>query len=175
MSTIERAKILARTILQKYLPIDGAVPIEKIARDHGAEIKYLSLNEEISGAMKRKGKGGKPIIIVNKNETLDERKRFTIAHELGHYLLHSLSPQHIDKKTVYFRDFDSSTGENIMEIQANQFAAELLMPINNLKNDFFKHSNLIQGDDPTALIEKLAEKYEVSKQSMSIRISKFIY
>jgi Zn-dependent peptidase ImmA (M78 family) len=127
MAAIERAKILARKILQNYYPIKEEVPIEKIAEDHGIEIKYISLSEEVDGAMKRSGKEGKPVIIVNSNELSEERKRFTIAHELGHFLLHSPSPQYIDKHKVYFRDSDSSTGENIMEIQANQFAAELLM------------------------------------------------
>ncbi|GBE16454.1 hypothetical protein BMS3Abin15_00271 [bacterium BMS3Abin15] len=174
MPMVERAKILARKILQKHPSLKGVVPIEKIAQDHGIEIRYLSLSKQVSGAMKRKSKSGNPIIIVNKEDT-DERRRFTIAHELGHFLLHSLSSQHIDKQGIYFRDVDSSAGENIMEIQANQFAAELLMPINSLKKDFFENSKLIEGDDPTKLIKKLAEKYKVSKQSMSIRISKFIY
>lgn len=174
MPAIERAKILARKILQEYSSIDGAIPIEEIAKKKGIEISHLDLSKEVSGAMKRVGKSGKPVIIVNDNDT-DERKRFTIAHELGHFLLHSLSPQHIDKQKVYFRDSVSSTGEDIMEIQANQFAAELLMPINSLKKDFFKYSNLIEGDNPAKMIKKLAEKYKVSEQSMSIRISKFIY
>ena len=174
MATRERAIILARKVLQECPLTRGAVPIEKIVEKYGIQINYLDLSEEISGAMKREGKSGKPVIIVN-SKHLDERKRFTIAHELGHFLLHSLTPNHIDKQGVYFRDGDSSTGENIMEIQANQFAAELLMPINALKKDFFENSKLIKGDDPTELIEKLAEKYKVSKQAMAIRISKFIY
>jgi len=173
MSAIERAIIVARKILQKH-SFDGAVPIEKIAQDEGLEIKHLSLSDSVSGAMKRKNRSGKPVIIVNENDT-EERKRFTIAHELGHFLLHSLSPQYIDKHRIYFRDADSSTGEDIKEIQANQFAAELLMPTNLLKKDFHEHSSLIQDDNPSKLIRKLANKYQVSEQAMSIRIGKFLY
>jgi Zn-dependent peptidase ImmA (M78 family) len=174
MAAIDRAIILARKTLQGYPSIKGAVPVEKIAKDHGIEIKHLDLSSDVSGAMKREGKSGKPIIIVNGTHS-DVRQRFTIAHELGHFLLHAMSPQYIDKQKVYFRDNDSSTGEDIIEVQANQFAAELLMPINSLKKDFFENSKLIEGDDPKKLIEKLAEKYKVSEQAMSIRISKFMY
>ena len=97
MAAIERAIILARKILQEFSPMKGAVPIEEIAKKYGIQINHLSLSNEVSGAMKRKSKSGCPVIIVNDNDT-DERKRFTIAHELGHFLLHSLSPQHIDKQ-----------------------------------------------------------------------------
>src|SRR6202030_4863019 len=60
------------------------------------------------------------------------RQRFTIAHECGHLVLHRdliTHVVHIDKKfPVLRRDDKSATGSERIEIQANQFAAELTMP-----------------------------------------------
>jgi len=54
---------------------------------------------------------------------------FTIAHEIGHFILHhGESDLFIDTTYVAFRDSESTKGENRAEIQANQFAAALLMP-----------------------------------------------
>ena len=63
---------------------------------------------------------GNPIIIVNKNFSND-RKRFTIAHELGHILMHNENNFPISS----YRD---------KEKEANQFASEFLMPENYIKN-----------------------------------------
>jgi len=55
------------------------------------------------------------------------RQRFSIAHEIGHFILHQKQGQLFIDKTykVFLRDQLSSSGENIQEIQANQFAAAL--------------------------------------------------
>lgn len=63
---------------------------------------------------------GFPVIIVNKNFTND-RKRFTIAHELGHILLHNENLFPISS----YRD---------KEKEANIFASEFLMPESEIKN-----------------------------------------
>lgn len=63
---------------------------------------------------------GFPVIIVNKNFSND-RKRFTIAHELGHILLHNENLYPISS----YRD---------KEKEANIFASEFLMPENEIKN-----------------------------------------
>jgi len=175
MASIDTARIFARKILRRYSISSGATPIEKIIKDYDIEILFLPLSESVSGAMKRKNKKGKPVIVVNSEETSEERKRFTMAHEFGHYIMHSLLPQRIDRHKIYFRDTNSSTGEDIKEIQANQFAAEILMPINSLKKDYYENSSLIIGDNPSKLIKKLAKKYKVSEHAMSIRIAKFFY
>jgi Zn-dependent peptidase ImmA (M78 family)/DNA-binding XRE family transcriptional regulator len=63
---------------------------------------------------------GFPVIIVNKNFSND-RKRFTIAHELGHILLHNENLFPISS----YRD---------KEKEANIFASEFLMPEDEIKN-----------------------------------------
>lgn len=64
---------------------------------------------------------GFPTIILNKNFSND-RKRFTIAHELGHILLHNHFP------ISSYRD---------KEAEANEFASEFLMPEDEIKNSLY--------------------------------------
>ncbi len=70
------------------------------------------------------GKHGKALITVNSNLIYEPRKRFTIAHELGHYILGH------NRKTVV-HDNEASMEfykSGSQETEANQFAAELLIP-----------------------------------------------
>ena len=62
---------------------------------------------------------GRAVIYVRSDQALT-RQRFTVAHELGHLLLHEPGRR--------FRDSWSSTGVDLAEVQANNFAAALLMP-----------------------------------------------
>lgn len=66
---------------------------------------------------------GFPVIVINKSFSND-RKRFTIAHELGHILLHNESNFPISQ----YRD------EKVKEKEANEFASEFLLPENDVKN-----------------------------------------
>ncbi|MDX3973257.1 ImmA/IrrE family metallo-endopeptidase [Shinella sp.] len=69
---------------------------------------------------------------VNANES-PQRKRFTAAHELGHYVLHRdllQNGQHLDR--LFSGPFEATSGPNRIspyhEVQANRFAADILMP-----------------------------------------------
>ncbi|MCQ2106585.1 MAG: ImmA/IrrE family metallo-endopeptidase [Fibrobacter sp.] len=89
-----------------------------------------------------------------------ERQRFTLAHELGHYFLHSRQGE------IPLRAF--RLGTSLAEREANYFAAELLMPEDMFKEDFAK---LPQGLDSDGQISKMAEMYHVSFLAASVRIS----
>jgi len=97
------------------------------------------------------------------------RRRFTIAHELGHLVLQRDDLFHVDEKfPVAFRSEDSSKAHSPFEVEANQFAAELLMPEKLLMRDVAK---LPLGLDVEEAIAELARRYEVSEQAMTIRLS----
>jgi Zn-dependent peptidase ImmA (M78 family) len=67
-------------------------------------------------------------IVVNKSHAM-VRKRFTVAHELGHLFLHGYTAPHADRGfLIRLRSARASDGTVAEEIEANQFAAELLMP-----------------------------------------------
>ena len=97
------------------------------------------------------------------------RKRFTIAHELGHLLLHEHSLVHVDSGfRVRLRSGQSSEGTDRDEMEANRFAAELLMPIEFLQADLEKQEFDLADDSQ---LRALANRYGVSTQALAIRLN----
>lgn len=90
-----------------------------------------------------------------------ERRRFSVAHEVGHFLLHAGQ----DGAAVYCRTGDlrpePDTPERLREREANRFAAELLMPAALVTREVADH-----GPDPTAL----AGAFRVSAVAMAWRL-----
>jgi Zn-dependent peptidase ImmA (M78 family) len=110
---------------------------------------------------------GTAVVGVNSADSLN-RQRFTIAHELGHLILHGESDLHVDEHfPIGLRSGMSAMGVDDKEIEANQFAAELLMPSGMITGDV----ELLLGTDVDKAICKLAKKYGVSTEAMSIRLS----
>lgn len=147
------------------LPID----VVKMAKSFNLEVKIKSYegNDELSGVLIRDEK--QAVIGVNANHS-ETRQRFTIAHELGHYFMHEGEQLIIDKSySVNFRHSTSIDGSNIKEIEANTFAGLLLIPTKFLLEDLKEKP--IDFLDQEA-IKKLALKYNVSEQAMSIRLAK---
>ena len=175
LKSIDFARKMAKKIQEEFNKNKIDVDVFSIAKKLGVDIVELDFNDdEISGLIKRLGKNGKPVIAINKDHP-ENRKRFTIAHELGHYILHVNKLIHIDEKSevVYFRDSQSCEASKIKEIQANQFAAELLMPEKIVKRDI--QERIRNGESLDELTEKLAKIYKVSVESMGIRIGKLMY
>ncbi|MDI9636216.1 ImmA/IrrE family metallo-endopeptidase [Geitlerinema splendidum] len=111
----------------------------------------------------------KAIIGINDRHP-ENRQRFTIAHELGHYLLHEQEKLHVDRRfQIQLRDGNSSKGEREEEKEANLFAAELLMPTSFIQQDLAGVEGLDLEDD--AAIADLAKKYGVSTQAMTFRLA----
>jgi Zn-dependent peptidase ImmA (M78 family) len=107
---------------RKLLKLSKEEPVRNIINlleSHGIIIYEIDDNEKFDGVSFITDKGF-PVIIVNKNFSND-RKRFTIAHELGHILLHNENNFPISS----YRD---------KEKEANVFASEFLMPENEIKN-----------------------------------------
>ena len=83
------------------------------------------------------------------------RDNFTIAHELGHYMLHYPHQKSLNEPMHFAR-----YGSNKMEWQANRFAAAFLMP----KSEFLKMRNDLNDD--TLM---LSMHFEVSTQAIDVR------
>lgn len=142
------------------------IPIEKLATIAKASIRLEPFAGQMSGMVHRR-KDGSAVIGVNSLHP-KARRRFTIAHELGHLLLHKNDDIHIDERfPIGFRSPVSGKAVDIKEIEANQFAAECLMPTHLLVRDLSK-MELDLGDSED--IEKLAVRYQVSRQAMALRV-----
>jgi Zn-dependent peptidase ImmA (M78 family) len=97
------------------------------------------------------------------------RQRFTLAHEIGHYVLHAGQPMFVDSfvTRVNWRNGES----NLEETQANQFAAELLMPRELVAREVDRALTRKQTIDAQGLASQLAELFNVSQQSMEFRLA----
>jgi Zn-dependent peptidase ImmA (M78 family) len=163
-------------LLTKHRVKSGAVPIEEIARSLGATITLDDVDDDLSGFLYRETGGRKTIIGVNKSHH-PNRRRFTIAHEIGHLVLHKGEMVHLDSGraafTIDMRDSESARGEDDDEREANLFAAELLMPAKFLTNDL-ENIDLDLLSDSTVLVN-LAKKYKVSVQALTFRLANLGY
>ena len=99
----------------------------------------------------------------------ENRKRFTIAHELGHLQLHSDEVHFDEKAPLARRDGLSSAATGPNEIEANQFAAELLMPSGMLHGSVTTLQDAEPGISVEDAIALLADEYRVSQLAMTHR------
>lgn len=121
--------------------------------------------EELSGAAIFDGNS--MIVTVNASEP-KRRKRFTIAHEIGHLILHADQGLNVDIKPIRLnRDQSSSTGDMWREVEANYFAASLLMP----EEDVQKQYRDLSERDEDEVLSILAKRYDVSIQAISVRLN----
>lgn len=122
-----------------------------------ANIKDVSDSElaSISG-LAAINESGKKFIFYSPTDHM-ERQRFTIAHELGHHVLHSetLLKSKLKRDTNFI-------SQNKEEIDANRFAAELLLPFKYLKMAILEADNIDT--------KHLAKKFCVSDAVMTIRL-----
>lgn len=142
------------------------VPVEAMVRAHGITLRSGDLGEDVSGLLIRGGDGADAIIGVNATQPRT-RRRFTIAHEFGHFLLHEGISEHVDQGyRVNFRSGESALATNVEEIEANFFAASLLMP-----RRLLDAHGAIEAVDSDSLVGQLAATFEVSRHAMSLRLA----
>jgi Zn-dependent peptidase ImmA (M78 family) len=152
--------------LLRALCIDGPpVPVERVAAHLGARVHYEHFDGDLSGFLVREQ--NRTIIGVNSRHAAT-RRRFTIAHEVGHLLLHDQDRLHFDRRfPLRLRDTRSSQAVDPDEIAANAFAAELLMPTAMVQRDLAAHT--VDYEDEESL-RSLAGRYNVSLQAMILRL-----
>lgn len=144
------------------------VPVDEIAESMGASVRYSPYEGELAGMLVRTK--GNVVIGVNSLHH-PNRQRFTIAHECGHLLLHK-GEVHVDQTfRINKRDEVSSLAIDPEEIEANRFAAELLMPFDMIMADL--NDRLIDVENEQDL-KGLAQRYEVSLQAMTHRITNLL-
>jgi Zn-dependent peptidase ImmA (M78 family) len=183
------ARLVLEEWSREFNPLDFPIPVEDIAdlKCHLAIDTTDALPPKMAGRLYVSER-----IIEVRHDDIPQRQRFTIAHELGHYWMHVLIEKLHLTGFVCSSDAVSpveSTSESIIlpgftldhvasarqiderdlrriEIEANTFAAELLMPAQLVEQaiDAF-------GTD----IGILAARFGVSRQAMQIRLEKLLF
>jgi len=154
------AEQLLSTIGQKAAPIN----LEAAARHLDVNIYVEPMEAHVSGVLLCENNKRK--IAVNEKHHLN-RRRFTIAHELGHICLHVKGEDRIFVDQRFFRDTRSSKGIDKEEIEANAFAASFLMPKKLLTKSVEQLKDLTEHE-----VFRLALLYQVSEQAMALRLVK---
>lgn len=166
MASHEISKIAPsqKAILDRYRS-NYPVKLGELAHELGVSIKIASMPTGVSGQIRQED--GHYVIRVNRHEAR-ERQRFTIAHELSHFLLHrsviDSSPDGITDNVLY----RSGAPERI-EFEANRLAADIVMPLPLVESKMKELGGIITD----SAIESLAASFQVSKAAMEIRLSMF--
>src|SRR5208282_5339969 len=123
---------LANYVAQKFL---NTVPpdLTALCRDLGLRIREVPA-QGFDGALIRSKAGQKGIVAVKASIREASRKRFTLAHEIGHFII----PHHRNIENICeerkIESFDRNL--NRPEMEANEFAAGLLLPSGALRKRF---------------------------------------
>lgn len=149
----------AKAVIRK-LQTSAPVQVIPIAGELGLKVYNANdLSNDISGMIlrdeKRGGTSGYAIYVNGRHA--DVRRRFTIAHEIAHFVLHrSLIGDGVEDDGLYRSKLSSA-----IETEANRYAADILMPWDLLNRVMASGKNDVAS---------LAEAFGVSKSSMSIRL-----
>ena len=138
------------------------VDVHAIANALGISVHHERMDSDISGLVVIQNKSAR--VAVNQCHH-HNRQRFTLAHEIGHVTLHAEDEDRVFVEKRFFRNQQSSRGELREEIEANAFAASLLMP----RHMIDERINAAEGITDIELY-RLATRFEVSEQAMTLRL-----
>lgn len=161
-------KRAAREILKQFgntFPVD----VQAIVEAHRVKLISAPLEEPVSSWLFQES--GRAIIRVNKN-LRPERRRFSIAHSFGHFILHRGTPEFkifVEATEPVKESGRSMTGSRLQEEMADDFASELLMPEGVLKEEI-RGFHVSAHDAKT--VRRLATKFGVSEQMLTMRLAK---
>ena len=138
------------------LPVD----VNEIARALSIPVHKVPLPEGISGRLlKAEREEGRPAYEIEVQASdHPRRQRFTIAHEIAHYVLHrDLIEQSVTDDALYRSDLSDE-----YEAQANRLAAHILMPMGLVMERLARNG--------TVDVKELARRFDVSPKAMRIRM-----
>ena len=160
-------KSAALGVLRKFGLSHAPIDVAAIAARVGAIVTYEAFKEDLSGVLIKEKT--RTVIGVNSSHP-QTRQRFTIAHEIGHLVLQHAGEIFVDQ-TVMKRDAKSSRAVDRQEIDANRFAAELLMPESFVLEAVHRRQEESADISPTQIVNELAIEFQVSPQAMEYRLT----
>jgi Zn-dependent peptidase ImmA (M78 family) len=157
---------VAQQLISRFSVVRPPVPVQRMAEALGAEVVLEPYRgDRISGMLHRED--GRAIIGINSLEN-HTRQRFSLAHEMGHMLLHK-GRFFLDGK-VNFRSSRSALGKDREEIEANVFASNLLMPEHLVRASTDLYWSRAPYSEDSELVRALARQFDVSNTAMHYRL-----
>jgi Zn-dependent peptidase ImmA (M78 family) len=157
----DRLSEAERAIVEKYLN-EVPVRVGALAEELGIRVLKSPLDPRVSGLIQPSDEAPSGFEIkLNKYES-PERQRFTLAHEIAHYLLHRAHIGHgVVDNTLYRSNLTS-----IKEVEANRLAADLIMPKAQVVQEVDRAGQPLDEQ----LVEELSGVFRVSKPAMRVRL-----
>ena len=129
-----KQRISAQEILQKYgVTSPDEIDLEAIAYCENARVRYQNIEGSEARLM---GIGNRAIITID-SKSDHNRQRFSLAHELGHWIGDRGTVGKLCKREVIGPN-QSNNKINWTEVAANKFASELLMPMFLFKESSYR-------------------------------------
>lgn len=159
-------KIVAE-ILRQHPDIPVPIPIEELAEAVGITAIHRLQTASFEGGLVTQPERVDGVILVNGNGSR-QRQRFTIGHELGHYLIVAHQPARAgqftcSKEDMAIRTADRDDRAKRMEMEANRFSATMLMPLARFRPEM---RNL--GAPDLDHVIALANRYDMSKEATAL-------
>jgi Zn-dependent peptidase ImmA (M78 family) len=176
--TFANAYQLLNHMEKEGLAIQAPINLDEIARRLGIAVKFCDELEEkdLIGEIEFSDNGDGPVVRINPYQnSYEPRRRFTLAHEIGHFCLHASTSKDgfKDNRKTMSR---SDSYWNKYESEANKFAAQLLMPkeliISEGKRiiEDYKREELKSSMPTRLFIERLSNLLVVSNKAMEYRL-----
>lgn len=138
---------IAKDLIDKY-EYQPPIPVEDLISIFGLKIREVSTELDIDAKLD----ANKMRIVVNRLQTNPFRRRFSLAHELGHFVLkHHINPWEFE---------DPDTGVSFVESEADEFAGSLLLPQHLLAEQIKKGIPL----------HNVQNTFQVSRQALWVRL-----
>jgi Zn-dependent peptidase ImmA (M78 family) len=187
---------VSSSILSEVQYISGPVPLDavcKLIKDQSGLVVKRNFHLE-KGVLGQISFGPDIIAIDDSQASTPERVKFTLAHELGHFVLDHR--RFMERETCHEEDIDTEGAGTVnlkdvhrMEWQANYFASCLLLPIEEFEKEFFRQAvthdlsdrgyGLLYLDDQKCNLDtfykitaSLMKKFQVSRNVIKYRLSK---
>lgn len=161
---IENLPNITKKIIDDLKSKEFPIPIVKIVGDLNFFVGKQQMEDNLSGYIVisdevKERFGKRKLICVNTKDSIGHQ-RFTIAHELAHYLFDYDENENCE----FYNTYKTDEVQSDEEIRANKFAANLLMPEEEFKRQYniFIHSE--------SFYQNMTEYFQVSKKAVARRI-----
>lgn len=165
---------LLDALKEKGFEVSPPINVDKIADHLGIRVEYkLELDGSVGSIS---FENDDALVTINRIEnTFEPRRRFTLAHEIAHYWLHKETDRNefVDTRKTMSR---KGSYWDVYESEANNFAAELLMPKKELIKrgreiiETYLKKNAVEKMPVKEFVPEMAKLFEVSNPAMEYRL-----
>jgi Zn-dependent peptidase ImmA (M78 family) len=156
---LDLVPLVSESFLRRF-GLDSRDRLTEIAQEFGIDVLYRPA-ESYDGALLRIRDAQRGCIVINSRIREESRKRFTLAHEIGHYVLPGQQEVSAPCKQQRIENWDADLYRP--ELEANRFAAEILMPRGIM-------AEFVQSEPSLESIRSIAQLCGTSLTASAVRL-----